>query len=72
MVAFLGDTPAVNKAGRFKEGVSFAVGKCRLATSTDIQTKVGIQSGITVLCVICAFISGLYMDILFLFRKNFN
>ena len=59
LVAFLGDTPPVNKAGGFIESVSFALRKCRhcLATSTDIQTKVGIQSGITVLCVICAFVS---------------
>lgn len=42
LVAFLGDTPAVNKAGGFKEGVSFALRKCRhcLATSNDIQSKV--------------------------------
>ena len=44
LVAFLGDTPAVNKAGGFKEGVSFALRKCRhcLATNADIQTKVNV------------------------------
>lgn len=42
LVALLGDTPAINKAGGFKEGVSFAFRKCRhcLATENGIQTKV--------------------------------
>ncbi len=42
LVAFLGDTPAANKGGGFKEGVSFALRKCRqcLATDPEIQTKV--------------------------------
>jgi len=42
MLAFLGDTPAANKAGGFKEGVSLAARKCRhcMATDSQIQTKV--------------------------------
>ena len=44
LVAFLGDTPAVNMAGGFKEGVGQAMRKCRhcLATHSQIQTKVYI------------------------------
>ena len=42
MLAFLGDTPAANIAGGFKEGVSQAARKCRycMATDSQIQTKV--------------------------------
>lgn len=42
LVAFLGDTPAVNMAGGFKEGVGRAMRKCRhcMATNDQIQTKV--------------------------------
>ncbi len=42
LVAFLGDTPAANKVGGFKEGVALALRKCRqcLATDVEIQTKV--------------------------------
>ena len=42
LVAFVGDTPAVNLAGGFKEGVGFAMRKCRqcMATDAQIQTKV--------------------------------
>ena len=35
MLAFLGDTPAANKAGGFKEGVSLAARKCRHCMATD-------------------------------------
>ena len=47
LVAFLGDTPAVNMAGGFKKGVGRAMRKCRhcLATDAQIQTKV-----CTILC----------------------
>ena len=42
LVAFVGDTPAVNMAGGFKEGVGMAMRKCRqcMATYNQIQTKV--------------------------------
>ena len=42
LVAFVGDTPAVNMAGGFKEGVGAAMRKCRhcLAVNSLIQTKV--------------------------------
>lgn len=42
LVAFVGDTPAVNMAGGFKEGVGMAMRKCRhcMATDNQIQTKV--------------------------------
>lgn len=42
LVAFLGDTPAVNMVGGFKEGIGRAMRKCRhcLATNPQIQTKV--------------------------------
>ena len=40
----LGDVPASNYIGGFKEGVSFALRKCRacLATQDDINTKVHV------------------------------
>ena len=42
LVAFVGDTPAVNMAGGFKEGVGGAMRKCRhcLAINSQIQMKV--------------------------------
>ena len=42
LVSFLGDTPAVNMVGGFKEGVGNAMRKCRqcMATYSQIQTKV--------------------------------
>ena len=42
LVAFVGDTPAVNLAGGFKEGVGGAMRKCRhcLAINSQIQMKV--------------------------------
>lgn len=42
LVAFVGDTPAVNMAGGFKEGVGRAWRKCRhcMAIDPQIQTKV--------------------------------
>lgn len=42
LVAFLGDTPAVNMVGGFKEGVGMAMRKCRhcMTTYDQIQTKV--------------------------------
>lgn len=42
LVAFVGDTPAVNLVGGFKEGVNMAMRKCRqcMATDSQIQTKV--------------------------------
>lgn len=42
LVAFVGDTPAVNMVGGFKEGVGMAMRKCRhcMATFSQIQTKV--------------------------------
>ena len=45
LVAFVGDTPAVNLAGGFKEGVGRAMRKCRhcMATDMQIQTKVANQ-----------------------------
>lgn len=45
LVAFLGDTPAVNMAGGFKEGVGRAMRKCRhcMATNDQIQTKVRFE-----------------------------
>ena len=44
LIAFVGDTPAVNMAGGFKEGVGGAMRKCRhcLATNSQIQIKVCI------------------------------
>ena len=42
LVAMLGDTPAVAKAGGFKECVGFADKKCRhcMVTNEQIQSKV--------------------------------
>lgn len=42
LVAFVGDTPAVNMVGGFKEGVGLAMRKCWqcMATYDQIQTKV--------------------------------
>ena len=42
LIAFVGDTPAVNLVGGFKEGVSLAMRKCRqcMATFDQIQSKV--------------------------------
>ncbi len=41
-MAFVGDTPAVNQVGGFKEGVRMAMRKCRhcMATHDQIQEKV--------------------------------
>lgn len=43
LLAFVGDTPAVNMISGFKEGVGFAMRKCRhcMATHGQIQVKVG-------------------------------
>ena len=45
LVAFVGDTPAINMVGGFKEGVGFALRKCRqcMATHEQIQTKVCLK-----------------------------
>ena len=45
LVASVGDTPAVNMAGGFKEGVGAAMRKCRhcLATNSQIQIKVQLN-----------------------------
>ena len=42
LVAFVGDTPAINMVGGFKEGVGMAMRKCRhcMATNDEVQTKV--------------------------------
>lgn len=42
LVAFVGDTPAVNMVGGFKEGVNLAMWKCRqcMATYDQIQANV--------------------------------
>ena len=42
LVAFVGDTPAVNIVGGFKEGVGVAMRKCSqcMATYHQIQVKV--------------------------------
>ncbi len=42
LLAFVGDTPASQKVGGFKEGVGFAERKCRhcMATLEEIQEKV--------------------------------
>lgn len=42
LVAFVGDTPAINMVGGFKEGVGLAMRKCRqcMATYDQVQTKV--------------------------------
>ena len=42
LLAFVGDTPALSMIGGFKEGVGFAMRKCRhcMATDNQIQTKV--------------------------------
>ena len=42
LLAFVGDTPAVNLVGGFKEGVGFSMRKCRqcMATFDQIQSKV--------------------------------
>ena len=61
MLAFLGDAPAANKAGGFKEGVSLAARKCRhcMATDIQIQTKVSLTMTLPfkivtfILCYIC-------------------
>ena len=44
LIAFVGDTPALSMIGGFKEGVSFAMRKCRhcMATDSQIQTKVNV------------------------------
>lgn len=39
LVAFLGDTPAVNMVGGFKEGVGNAMRKCRHCMATDLQIQ---------------------------------
>lgn len=50
LVAFLGDTPAVNLVGGFKEGVAMALRKCRhcMATDSQIQTKVSVKNMIII------------------------
>lgn len=42
LLAFVGDTPAVNMVGGYKEGVGMATRKCRhcMATDSQIQAKV--------------------------------
>ena len=42
LLEFVGDTPAVNKVGGFKVGVSMAERKCRqcMITNHQMQTKV--------------------------------
>ena len=42
LLAFVGDTPAINMVGGFKEGVAFSMRKCRqcMATFDQMQTKV--------------------------------
>lgn len=42
ILCVIGDVPASNFLGGFKEGVGFALRKCRmcLATKTDLSTKV--------------------------------
>ena len=42
LLAFVGDTPAANKVGGFKVGVSMAERKCRqcMTTNHQMQTKV--------------------------------
>ena len=44
MLCVTGDVPASNFLGGFKEGVGFALRKCRmcLATQSDMSTKVYI------------------------------
>jgi len=42
MLAFLGDTPAVNQVGGFKEGVSFAKRMCRHCNSTSKQMQLKV------------------------------
>ena len=45
VLCLLGDVPASNFMGGFKEGVGFALRKCRacMATQEKIQTKVMFQ-----------------------------
>lgn len=44
LLAFVGDTPAVNLVGGFKERVGMAMRICRhcMATHDQIQSKVGL------------------------------
>ena len=44
LIAFVGDTPAVNKVGGFKESVSQALRKCRhcMAMGPQLQTQVRV------------------------------
>ena len=46
LIAFVGDTPAANKVGGFKEGVAMAERKCRHCNATNslIQTKVNLYT----------------------------
>lgn len=46
LIAFVGDTPAVNMVGGFKEGVNMAMRLCRhcMATKNQIQSKVSITN----------------------------
>ena len=48
-MAFVGDTPAINMVGGFKEGVGMAMRKCRhcMATNEQIQTKVSNLAMVT-------------------------
>ena len=55
LVALVGDTPAVNLAGGYKEGVGQALRKCRQCMATDSQ----IQSQV-LMHLICAI--SLYLD----------
>ena len=43
LVAFVGDTPAVNMAGGFKEGVGRALRKCRHCMAIDSQIQMKVQ-----------------------------
>lgn len=62
LLAFVGDTPAANKVGGFKEGVSMAERKCRqcMTTNHQMQTKVCFIFNFIVLiivvsCILCQF-----------------
>jgi hypothetical protein len=46
LVAFVGDTPAVNMVGGFKEGVGVSMRKCRQCMATYDQIQVKVSYGI--------------------------
>ena len=60
LIAFVGDTPAINMVGGFKEGVGMAMRKCRhcMATIDEVQTKVDHLHYLLKLIKVFSLVSG--------------